>query len=520
MTVVEEDDPDHQLSLRAESTLEIDKSTPIDITSSGKKLDIENCVGALQDDSQWEVTWHNGDLDPDNPRSKSRLQKWITTLVVCLASLNVTCTSSIYTSTYDRIIQEWPSTPRLLAISGLSFYISGLGLGPMLLAPLSEFFGRRPVYLVSFTAFIVLLIPCALAPSIAVLLVFRFLSGFAGSAFLSVAGGTVGDMWTGQELSAPMIIYTASPFVGPTLGPMMGGFINGSGEVSWRWTFWVTMIWAGLMLASLFFLVPETYHPVLLRNRARKLREGEGGDPRWWARLERMDRSVTETIVKSCGRPWLLLVWEPMVLLLCTFTAVMLGVLYLFFQAFPLVFRSLHGMTLEQTGLTFLGLLVGMTLGVLTDPWWKRYYNYQITVLGRKPIPELRLPPVVAGSVLVPIGLFWFGFTSKESVHWIVPIIGSALFAMGTLLAYSGVFTFLVDAYPEYAASALAANSLMRSSFAAGFPLFGGKLYESVGMQWGGGILGFITVALGPFPYLFYQYGERIRKHSRYARSN
>jgi len=501
MTIVAGDDLDHHhLPSRAESTLDIEKFTPLEITPGSKELDIENCVGAHEDDSQWEVTWHNGDLDPDNPRSKSHLQKWLATLVVSLASLNVTCTSSIYTSTYDPIMHEWPGTPSLLVISGLSFYIAGLGLGPMVLAPLSEFFGRRPIYLVSFSVFILLLIPCALAPSIAVLLVFRFLAGFAGSAFLTVAGGTVGDMWAGQELSAPMMIYTASPFVGPTLGPMVGGFINGSGKVSWRWTFWVIMIWSGVMLASLFFLVPETYHPVLLRNRARKLREGEGGDPRWWARLERMDRSVTETIVKSCGRPWLLLVWEPMLLLLCIFTAVLLGILYLFFQAFPLLFRGLHAMTLEQTGLTFLGLFVGMALGVLTDPWWKRYYNYQVNVLGRKPIPELRLPPAVAGSVLVPIGLFWFGFASKESVHWIVPIIGSTFFAMGTLLAYSGVFTFLVDAYPEYAASALAANSLLRSSFAAGFPLFGGKLYESVGTQWGGGILGFVAVALGPFP--------------------
>ncbi|RPB20900.1 MFS general substrate transporter [Terfezia boudieri ATCC MYA-4762] len=517
MTVVAEDD--YPLPSQPESIPDIEKFTPIERNPDDKELDIENCVGALEDDSQWEVTWHNGDLDPDNPRSKHNFQKWLVTFIVSLASLNVTCTSSIYTSAYGPIMREWPGTPPLLAASGLSLYIAGLGFGPMLLGPLSEFFGRRPIFVVSFSAFTALLLPCALAPSIAVLLVFRFLTGFAGSAFLCVAGGTVGDMWAGQELSAPMMIYTASPFVGPTLGPMVGGFINGSGRVSWRWTLWVIIIWSGVMLASLFFLVPETYHPVLLRNRARKLREGKGGDPRWWARLERMDRSVTETIVKSCAWPWLLLVWEPMVLLLCIFTAVLLGVVYLFFEAFPLVFIDLHGMTLEQTGLTFLGLFVGMSLGVLTDPWWKRYYNYQVTVLGRKLIPELRLPPAVAGSVLVPIGLFWFGFASTASVHWIVPIIGSMFFAVGTLLAYSGVFTFLVEAYPENAASALAANSLLRCSFAAGFPLFGGKLYEGVGPQWGGVTLAFVTVALGPFPYLFYRYGEKIRKHSRYARS-
>lgn len=486
-------------------------TTDIDIAKSLRTTDIDYTPRTPADlekspnhdpahDARWEVTWQNGDLDPSNPRSMPKFQKWLATLIVSASSLCVTCTSSIYTSTYEPMAHEWPGTPTLLAISGLSFFIFGLGLGPMLLAPLSEFFGRRNIYLISFTAYILLLLPCALAPSLAVLLVFRFLSGFAGSAFLSVAGGTVGDLWAGDELSAPMMIYTASPFVGPTVGPLVGGFINGSGNVSWRWTYWVIIIWAGVQLAGLYFFVPETYHPVLLRDKARRLREGEDGDPRWWAKLERMDRGIAATIARSCARPWQLLWYEPMVLFLCLFTAVLLGILYLFFQAFPLVFRTLHGMTLEQTGLTFLGLFAGMTLGVLTDPWWKRYYNHQTQTLGRRATPELRLPPAVLGSVLVPIGLFWFGFSSTKAVHWIVPIIGSGVFAMGTLLVYSGVFTFLVDAYPEWAASSLAANSLLRSSFAAGFPLFGGKLYQAAGMQWGGGILGFVALAVGPFP--------------------
>ncbi|MCJ1441880.1 MAG: hypothetical protein MMC23_002372 [Stictis urceolatum] len=114
-----------------------------------------------------------------------------------------------------------------------------------------------------------------------------------------------------------------------------------------------------------------------------------------------------------------------------------------------------------------------------TDPFWHK--NYTRLVKKRESEggehngsePEFRLPPAIAGAPLVTVGLFWFGWTSYSSVHWIVPIIGSGFFGMGVILVFSGVFTFLVDAYPLYAASALGANSFARSSFAAAFPLFG-----------------------------------------------
>jgi MFS family permease len=129
-------------------------------------------------------------------------------------SLCVTCASALYTSTYDQMESEFHIS-REAATVGLTTYVCGLGLGPMFLSPLSEFYGRRIIYICAFGMFFVWLIPCAVAPNIAAMLIFRFFDGLAGSAFLSVAGGTVGDMFTREKLSAPMMIYTASPFVGP-----------------------------------------------------------------------------------------------------------------------------------------------------------------------------------------------------------------------------------------------------------------------------------------------------------------
>jgi MFS family permease len=266
------------------------------------------------------------------------------------------------------------------------------------------------------------------------MLISRFLDGLSGSAFLSVAGGTVGDLFNRHQLQLPMLVYTASPFLGPSVGPVVGGFINQ--YATWRWTFYVLIIWASVTLIMVILFVPETYHPVLLRKKARKLRM-ETSDVRWKAPMEKTSKSIVKTIAFSLRRPVQLLLLEPMCLNLCLFSAILLGILYLFFGAFPLVFAGNHGFTQSQTGLSFIGIFLGMLAAGLTDPIFQR--NYVRLIKEREAAtgeiggsePEFRLPQAIVGAILVPIGLFLFAWTTYATVHWIVPIIGSAIFGMG-----------------------------------------------------------------------------------------
>ncbi|KAL4960962.1 MFS transporter [Aspergillus stella-maris] len=514
-------DNTHLQRLHSAASRPIERSWSLnDGYSCNNEADAEaNAGGPQGPDTEDDFTVRWEENDPDNPRNFNTLNRWMIVIICSMGSLCVTCTSSMYTFTYDQLTQEFGCS-RLIATLGLSFFIWGLGVGPLFLGPLSEFYGRRNIYLTSFTLFLIWLIPCAVAKNIETMIVCRFLNGLAGSAFLSVAGGTVGDLFARQELGAPMMLYSSAPFIGPELGPLVGGFINEF--TTWRWTFYVLLIWTGILLAMLALFVPETYHPVLLRRKAQRLRK-ETGDDRWQAPIEKLDRSITRTVLQSLYRPVLLLTLEPMCLNLCIYSAILLGILYLFFGAFQLVFGNVYDFNLYQRGLAFLGLFVGMAFAIASDPFWRRIYR-KLEATHERAVgvaddfqPEWRLPPAIAGAPLVTIGLFIFAWTIYPSVHWIVPIIGSAFFGAGTVLIYSGVFSFLVDAYPLMAASALSANSFARSSFGGIFPLFGIQMYNRLGYNWATTLLAFLTLAMAPFPYIFFRYGSRIRKKSRFA---
>jgi len=343
---------------------------------------------------------------------------------------------------------------RLVATLGLSTFVLGIALGPFW-SPLAEFYGRRPIYLASFLAFMIWLIPSALAQNITTMIVARFFQGLAGSAFLSVSGGTVGDMFTRDDMQAPMAIFTLAPFVGPSTGPLIGGVVNSF--LSWRWTHYIVLIESAVLIVTLFFFVPETYRnssepspppplsppksnlhldPVLLAKKARRLRAATGDD-RYFAPMEKTTRSVLSTVSSSLLRPFQILAFEPMCLILDLYSAILLGLLYLFFGAFPLVFRNNYGFNLWQVGLTFMGLLLAMPLAAASTPFWHRLRDRLAD--GRRgenggeprPEPEDQLPMVILAAPLITGGLFWFGFTTYPWIHWIVPIIGSFVFGIG-----------------------------------------------------------------------------------------
>ncbi|RWA03625.1 hypothetical protein EKO27_g11479 [Xylaria grammica] len=424
----------------------------------------------------------DGDDDPMCPRSMPLARKWFLVCLVGLGSLCVTCTSSIYTATYGQMNPEFGQSD-IVATLGLSTFVLGIASGPLFLGPLSEFYGRRPIYLGSWSMFVVWLIPCAVARNTATMVTVRFLDGFAGSAFLSVAGGTVSDVFRRDQIQSPMTIISLSPFI-------VNYYTN------WRWTYYVVIIWAFALLVLMVLFAPETYHPIKLREKARRLRK-ETGDERWKAPMEKSTKSIPQTIAFSLLRPFQLLTFEPMCLLLSLLSAVLLGVIYLFFGAFTLIFGGNYGFNLWQIGLSFLGIAIGMLAGAASNSIWRSIHRKLVHRNHGVPEPEFILVSSIVGAVIVPVGLFLFAWTSFPWVHWIFPIIGGYV---------SVVCGFGVGG-----------QQLSALTFAAAFPLFGKQLYQAAGYQWASSVLGFITLALMPLPYIFFRYGKRLRQKSRFT---
>lgn len=276
-------------------------------------------------------------------------------------------------------------------------------------------------------------------------------------------------------------------------------------------------IFSGLIWMIGSLIVPETYAPLLLRKRAQRLSQITGKVYCSKLDLERGEVSIKDAFGAALLRPWILLFAEPIVLLLSIYMAIVYGTLYMLFGAYPIVFQEIRGWNEGVGSLPFLGVMTGMMIAVAANMWDnKRYVRVSKQHHGFAP-PETRLVPTMVGGFAVPIGLFWFAWTNGTNVHWIVSIIASAPFGFGMVLVFLSIMTYLVDAYTIYAASVLAANSVIRSCFGAGFPLFTTYMYHNLGIHWASCIPAFLAVACMPFPFLFYRYGPQIRRRCKYA---
>lgn len=352
------------------------------------------------------------------------------------------------------------------------------------------------------------------AQNIWTLIILRFFAGSFGSSPLTNSGGVIADMFHANERGFATAIFAAAPFLGPSIGPIVGGFLGES--EGWRWLEGLMAIFTGVVWIVVTAVVPETYAPVLLRKRAAKLSKITGK-----VYLSRADftnkKTMPEQFKVALMRPWVLLFREPIVLLTGMYIAIIYGTLYMLFAAFPIVFQQYRGWSAGVGGLAFIGVAVGMMIAVVYAIFDNKRYQRAAQAAGGAAPPEARLPPAILGSVLLPVGLFWFAWTCQPSVHWVVPIIASGFFAAGLVLVFLSLLNYLIDSYVLYAASVLAANAVLRSLFGAAFPLFTTYMYRNLGLHWASSIPAFLALACMPFPYLFWRYGARIRMKCKFA---
>lgn len=470
--------------------------------------------GSGTDEDPYVVEWI--DNDPRNPMTWPKTKKWLIAITVANSVLVVSFCSSAFSGGIQQIMREFHVSQEVVTL-GVSLFVLGFALGPLLWAPFSELYGRQIVFLGTYTAFMAFNAGVAGADSIYSLLILRFFAAAFGSSPLTNAGGVIADVFPAHERGLAMSIFSAAPFMGPVLGPIIGGFL-GMTE-GWRWVNGLMAIWAGAMLIAVAFLVPETYHPVLLRKRAEKLSKLTGKVYRTRADIDQGKVSLGEAFATGLKRPWILLFCEPIVLLLSLYHAIIYGILYMLFSAFPIVYRIGRHWNEGISGLPFIAVALGIgmaiTYVIVVDN--KTYMKkVKASPSGFAP-PEARLPMCIVGGIALPIGLFWFAWTNSPSLPWAASVVASVPFGFGMVLIFLSIMNYLIDSYTIFAASVLAGNGIIRSVFGAAFPLFTSQMYNNLGIHWASSVPAFLAVACLPLPFLFYKYGATIREKCKYA---
>ncbi|KAF2761926.1 major facilitator superfamily [Pseudovirgaria hyperparasitica] len=399
---------------------------------------------------------------------------------------------------------------------GVSLYVLGFATGPILWAPLSELKGRRLPLVVASFGFSIFNIGVATGKDLQTILICRFWAGFFGACPLTCVGAVFSDMFDNRTRGIAITVFSMTVFTGPLLAPFIGGFITMS-YLGWRWTAYITAIMGFLAFGLNLIFLEETYPPVILVAKAEELRRRTKN---WGihAKQEEIEVDFRELVEKNFSRPMKMLFTEPIVLLLSIYMAFIYGLLYLFLTAYPLVFQGVHGFNLGVGGLPFFGMITGQLLAGLFIILRQPGYQKKLAANGGMPIPEWRLPEVIIGGVAFSIGLFWFGWTGyRADIHWIVPTLSGLLTGFGLLCIFLQALNYLIDAYLMFAASAIAANTFLRSLFGGVFPLFAMYMFNGMGIQWASTLLGIVAALLVPVPVWFYLKGGQIRTKSKYA---
>ncbi|CAF1377491.1 unnamed protein product [Adineta steineri] len=452
--------------------------------------------------------------DAENCQTWNPIYKWALTIFVSVAATAVLFCSSVYVGEFDGLTQDFQPSREIITL-GISVNVLGFALGPLIWAPFSEVFGRRIIFIITFVSMTAFNAGSAASQNIWTHIILRFFAGAFGSSAFANSSGTIADLYPANQRGLPLTIFAAAPFLGPVFGSIIGGFTGAA--IGWRWIQGIMAIFTGILSIIGIVGLPETYAPVLLYRRAEKLRKIT--DLFYRSKFEAKSQVTLSHLLKiSFSRPWIFLFREPIVLFFAIYMAVIYGIMYMLLGAFPIVYHEQKGWAPGIDGLPFLGMALGIVIGTLYCIWDKRRYT-KVTAIytGTFVPPEARLPPAIVGAFGLPIGLFWFAWTNYSSIHFIVPILAIVPFGFGIVLVFVALINYMIDTYTIYAATVMAANSILRSLFGAAFPLFTARMFRNLGIQWAASIAGFLALLCLPLPYIFWKYGEVIRAWSKYS---
>ncbi|KAI8963268.1 major facilitator superfamily protein [Daldinia sp. FL1419] len=444
----------------------------------------------------------------------STARKLFISTTVILMNFNVTLGSSLPSGAGDTLNAHFGVSSELQKPLPVAVFLVGYIFGPIIFAPLSESWGRRPVFLVSFGIYTAFTLGCALAPNWPVFLFFRFMLGCGAAAPQTVSGGLFCDIYPDlgpRGLAMTMLGLTSN--IGPLVGPIISGFTS---TKVWQWQFWSALILAGANWPMLLF-IPETFAPVVNARRIEKTTKTKS------------HQSVISVIAKTKSSLWnrvgvlarpIRILSEPLVFFTDLFILYQFVIYFLYFGAYPVIFRGTYSMSSGISALMFIPTGIGGVFAIAIFVAWDKFHKSSAEKGRSWALQEeyRRLPLACLGGPLFALSEFWLGWTARPTIHWIVPALSGISLGIGIDLTFIALNNYLTDAYGIYSASALASSVFTRNIFAAILiPLTTYPLYQNLGTDWACTLLGCLCVALTPIPFAFIRWGPALRRRSSFC---
>jgi len=376
------------------------------------------------------------------------------------------------------------------------------------------------VYLGALSLFGIWIMASALAPNIGAQIIFRFLAGFCGAAPLTVAGGSMSDIWDPIEKTWAFPIFAIAGFGGPTLGPVIGAYIGYTGVLNWRWAEWIMLITDGLIIAMVLIGKEETLAPRLLKYKAHYF-ETLTGDARFKSEADLHGKTLLQVLKTNFSRPFILAT-EPIVIAWTLYLTIIYIILFTFLDGYTYIFSMTYNINIGLTYTIFVGLFIGILLSTLLVPIVYKQTKTQLTLANdpgnaSKLSRETRLLYAMYGAPTIPIGLFWMAWTDFAHISIWSPICASVLVGFGIISIFMSAYMYIIDSYEMLAASALTFVALVRYLAAGGMTVVGVPFYKNLGPRYTLTILACISAAVVPIPYALWKWGPKLRAKSRYA---
>ncbi|KAI1799241.1 MFS general substrate transporter [Daldinia bambusicola] len=460
------------------------------------------------------ISWEAN--DKGNPYNWSTGRKTFIVVSSMATVANSTLGSSLPSMAIPYMTKEWGITNQTQSVLPISTYLLGYVFGPIFWGPLSEHVGRRNISTGCFIMYTIWTLACALAPNWPAMLVFRFFVGTCASAPIAVVSGILADLFNDPIVRGRTIAcFMGMTALGPILAPIISGFCSTS--IGWRWTFWIGLIVAGATLTMAVFL-PETYAPILLSQRAAKIRK-ENPKAQVYSASELEPHDFKQLFTRVLTRPIRMILTELIVTASCLYLSLVYAIFYMSFQAFPIIFQKVYGLSPGVTGLCYLPIGLG---AISSIPIFFAYDHVILRAKARgtawsRKEEYRRVPLACLGGPLFAVALFWLGWSSRPGVPFAVPMIAGIPFGAGYMLIFMALLNYLTDAYEIFAASANAAASSCRSIFAVVLPLATTPMFARLGVNGACSLLGGLSLLMSVIPFIFIWKGEDIRARSKFC---